>query len=300
MKAPDSEYGEEYVEARRILLDALFALGPQRDAVVLAGAQAIYLRTGPGDLAVAEFTTDGDLTLDPALLRDAPTLDELMEGAGFKLAIFNGGPEPGIWTKPATVNGILAEIPVDLLVPEGMANTAGSRGARLGPHGRWAARKTPGLEAVLFDHDVMRVTALDPTDGRSSKVKVAGIGALLVAKAHKLNDRISGGRPRRVDNKDAADTVRLMQASKPGNVAQTLAPLVDHPTAGVSVRLALEHFQALFGSRAGVGISMASDALRNAMPEDRVRAICLAYAETLDAELRDAIGAPTERARREY
>src|SRR6187401_2744009 len=33
----------EYVLARRVLLDALQALGSQRDAVVLVGAQAIYL-----------------------------------------------------------------------------------------------------------------------------------------------------------------------------------------------------------------------------------------------------------------
>src|SRR4249920_2596028 len=62
----------EYVEARRVLLDALEALGPHRAAVVLAGAQAVYLRTGPSSLAIAEHTTDGDLAVDPRLLEDAP------------------------------------------------------------------------------------------------------------------------------------------------------------------------------------------------------------------------------------
>jgi hypothetical protein len=37
-------YEFEYVEARRVLLDALEALGAQRRAVVLVGAQAIYHR----------------------------------------------------------------------------------------------------------------------------------------------------------------------------------------------------------------------------------------------------------------
>ncbi len=55
-----TDLSPEYVEARRVLLDALEALGPQSAAVVLAGAQAIYLRTGPESLAVAEYTTDGD------------------------------------------------------------------------------------------------------------------------------------------------------------------------------------------------------------------------------------------------
>ena len=56
---------ELYVLARRVLLDALKALGPHREACVLAGAQAIYLRVGDADLAVAPFTTDGDLVIDP-------------------------------------------------------------------------------------------------------------------------------------------------------------------------------------------------------------------------------------------
>ena len=48
---------ELYVVARRVLLDALDALGTHREAVVVVGAQAIYLRVGEADLAVAAFTT---------------------------------------------------------------------------------------------------------------------------------------------------------------------------------------------------------------------------------------------------
>lgn len=44
-----SQYDPEYVAARRVLLDALAALLAQRNAVVLVGAQAIYLRVGQGD-----------------------------------------------------------------------------------------------------------------------------------------------------------------------------------------------------------------------------------------------------------
>jgi hypothetical protein len=49
-----------YAAARAVLLDALQALGTQRDAVILAGAQAIYLHTGAIELPVAEYTTDAD------------------------------------------------------------------------------------------------------------------------------------------------------------------------------------------------------------------------------------------------
>lgn len=59
-----------YILARTALLDALEALGDQREAIVLVGAQAIYLHTGPAGLPVAEHTTDADIALHPTLLAD--------------------------------------------------------------------------------------------------------------------------------------------------------------------------------------------------------------------------------------
>lgn len=41
------------VQARSALLDALDALREHRDAIVLIGAQAIYLHTGRADIALA-------------------------------------------------------------------------------------------------------------------------------------------------------------------------------------------------------------------------------------------------------
>jgi hypothetical protein len=61
-----------YVAARRVLLDALEALGSHRVAVTLVGAQAVYLRVGDADIAVAPATADGDLVLNPEDLRAAP------------------------------------------------------------------------------------------------------------------------------------------------------------------------------------------------------------------------------------
>ncbi len=68
------EVDEEYVLARRALLDAADALSEHLDAVVLVGAQAIYLQTGAAELAIAEYTTDADLSIQPAGLRDAPRI----------------------------------------------------------------------------------------------------------------------------------------------------------------------------------------------------------------------------------
>ena len=271
MNAPGRELSPQYVEARRVLLDALEALRPQSAAMVLAGAQAIYLRTGPDALAIAEYTTDGDLAVDPAVLEDAPALGELMEAAGFKLAELQEAAEPGIWQKPATISGVEVLIPVDLIVPTGVAPPGGTRGARLPGHGKRAARKTVGLEAALIDNDVMRIEALDPDDRRSSQLRVAGTAALLVAKTHKISDRVESGRDR-LDDKDASDVIRLMQKSAPEVVAKTLSGLLAHPSAGPPTELAIGRFEALFGGRAGIGIEMAARALRGAMPEERVRA----------------------------
>jgi hypothetical protein len=78
-----SELDELYVMARQVLLDALDALGPHRDAIVLVGAQAVYLRVGDADPAVTPYTTDGDLVIDPAVLAEIPPLERALVDAGF-------------------------------------------------------------------------------------------------------------------------------------------------------------------------------------------------------------------------
>ena len=103
--------------------------------------------------------------------------------------------EPGIWLAKASAGGEEILIPVDLIVPEGAASGEGRRAARLGVHGKRAARRAVGLEAALVDHSTMTIAALDPTDNRSLQAKVAGPAALFVAKAHKLNDRAESPRP---------------------------------------------------------------------------------------------------------
>lgn len=74
-----------------------------------------------------------------------------------------------------------------------------------------------------------------------------------------------------------------MQALATPSMAAALAGLRADRRAGSSTELGIAHFEELFGRRNGDGIAMAIRALRVAMPEDRVRAICLAYAEQLRA-----------------
>lgn len=62
----------EYVEARRVLLNALDALRPHLDAVVVVGAQAVYLRTAGRLEGYQPFRTDADGCARPGTPRRHP------------------------------------------------------------------------------------------------------------------------------------------------------------------------------------------------------------------------------------
>lgn len=76
-------YAQITIEGRRALLDALAALRAHRDALILVGAQAIYLYTGDHDVATATITKDSDLVVDPHRLVPDPLLQDAMTSAGF-------------------------------------------------------------------------------------------------------------------------------------------------------------------------------------------------------------------------
>ncbi len=275
-----------YVEARRALLDALIALSPHGAAIIVAGAQAVYLNTGDADFAIAPFTVDSDFAVNPSLLGDDPQLERAMQSAGFHLSIRpEGHVEPGIWVTPAQIGGRSELIPVDLIVPEGAATPGGRRGARLGAHGNRAARRILGLEAALVDHSPREIRSLDAADTRSITAEVAGPAALLVAKAHKINDRVGGDRVHRIRDKDASDVVRLMQTTAPSTLAPVFEALVADPIAGAPTRVSLEYLRQLFGRRGRPGVTMASNALRIAMDPDTVEVICTSFIAQLDDAL---------------
>ena len=278
-----------YVAARRVLLDALDALRPHHRALVVVGAQAVYLRTGAGDIGIAPYTTDGDLALDPSLLGDDPRLEQAMADAGFRLLEPQPDrPEPGIWIARVEVDGDEVIVPVDLIVPEAVAAPEGRRGARLGPHGRRAARRATGLEAALVDHEPMTIAALEPDDHREVEVQVASSAALLVAKAHKIHDRLESSRPERADDKDAADSYRLMQTNPPAAIADRLGQLRGDPVAGPAREAAIGYVSELFGRRGAPGVAMALRALRLAIPEAEVTAFATGYVGRLLSELERA------------
>ncbi|KAF0958013.1 hypothetical protein [Rhodococcus sp. T7] len=238
------------VEARSALLDALHALDDHRDALIVIGAQAVYLRSGAAVVALAESTKDSDLAVNPRDLRDDPHLEDALTGAGFYL---NTNGQPGAWLNRQG-------IPVDLMVPSALSNrtsTAG-RSPRLPPHAKNAMRIATGLEGCVVDNTVMAITALDNADYRVYDVRVAGTAALLVAKIHKIHERL--GTPGRLQNKDAHDIYRMLVASEPDELAGAFRRLLADPISATTTEHALAWLPELFGNASATGAEMAGRA----------------------------------------
>lgn len=263
----------EYVRARRVLLNVLDALASHREAIILVGAQAVYLHTGDTVLAVAPHTTDADLALDPDLLHTDPNLDQIMTQAGFVLRSTNN---PGIWTSEQE------GINVDLLVPHAVSGR-GRRGARITGHSNHAARKTPGLEGVLVDKRRMPIEALESGDERRFEIWVAGPTALLVAKLHKLGERQE--HPSRLDAKDALDIYRLLQSTATEDFVKVYITL-EHDTRSKQVtHEAIVFMRSLFASPAAWGSRLAAQAVEGLADTDEVAQSCAFLANDLLALL---------------
>lgn len=269
---------DELTAARSGLLDALKALEAHQPALVIVGAQAIYLHTGATQVALAEFTTDGDLALDPELLASDPLIEAAMKAAHFT-------PDPrgssvGTWISPRGV-------PVDLMVPDAVAG-AGRRGVRVPPHDPRAMRRARGLEAALVDNTPMTIAALDPRhDPREYVVRVAGPGALLVAKLHKIHDRV--GSPSRLDNKDAHDVYRLLRAIDTDTLVAALNRILNADISAEVTQEALGYLRELFArgpSARGAAMAGAAEELVGD-PRGVAESVSL-LAQDLDEALADA------------
>lgn len=160
-----------------------------------------------------------------------------MSRAGFYRDPIGG--QPGAWLSPEG-------IPVDLMVPEALAGSGSknTRGARIPPHDRRATRRARGLEAAVIDNDIMDVVALDPDDTRTYQVRVAGAAALLVAKLHKIAERVSA--PHRLNDKDAHDIYRILIDTDTTELATTFDVLRHEPISDEVTNEAVEHLAALF------------------------------------------------------
>lgn len=269
----------EYIEARRVLLNALDALRPHLDAVVLIGAQAVYLRTIGRLPTYQPFTTDADLVLDPARILAIPSLGKSMSNAGFILT-----DEPGIWESRFYREKFSDEVvvPVDLIVPDQVASKAGRRSARLpGDHGKNTARKCTGVEGALVDCGPVKIISFELSDSRSIVVNVAGEAALFVAKLHKLGDRLD--KPERLEAKDAGDVYRLFDAVASEVMATKLLVLQNDDRSASATGKAVAYADRLFGTPNSAGVRLGIDALRAVAPASTVSAVLTGYWNALRA-----------------
>lgn len=259
------------VAARSVLLDVLVGLGIHRQAVVLVGAQVVYLRTDQRELTfAASATSDGDLALDPRFLADAPLLDDAMRSAGFAPRDTS---RPGIWEKWVEIKGHQEAVTVDLLVPEALAGQ-GRRAAAVPVHGRKVATRAAGLEAALVDHGPLIVKALDASDRREIEVEVAGRCAHLVAKLHKLQERIDADKKERIRAKDAGDIYRLLLVLDIETESIVLRQLLSDDLCKEVTTTAMRYLKALFAVPAGRGIILAAQALAGDISPGTVRQVC--------------------------
>ncbi len=261
-----------YRASRKVLLDALEALGPHRDAIILVGAHAIYLVAGEGDVNVPPFTTDADLAIDPGLLRPEPLMEKVMTVAGFST---KGNPI-GRWSIETTIDGKPIKVLVDFLVPEAVSG-AGTRAARLGPHGNRIARKARGLEAVLVDKDIMEISL--EGDPRTYRIAAAGLAALLISKLYKIAERGDEEDPE--TNKDALDVLRILRAAPVAELARRYRRVLESLVAADVALGAMQHLGNLFGTPRSTGSRRAGQAAAPFEDADVIAASSAALANDL-------------------
>jgi hypothetical protein len=222
----DIRYGA--MRSRRLLIDAIIALAPFKNAITVVGAHAVHVWVqnawGPIDM---ETTRDADVSINPSFVADNPKIIDALKAIGL---------EPALKDRPGTY-GLLAESALpwtarttfDILVPEAYAG-GGRRAARI-PGQKNAASRAIGLELSSWDRHLLKLTASDESAMETSAF-VAGPAALLVAKAHKVHERLGqvATRPERLRPKDSGDVALLMMVSDPADVAHIMAERIrEHP-----------------------------------------------------------------------
>lgn len=107
--------------------------------------------------------------------------------------------------------------------------------------------------------------------------RVAGPAALLVAKLHKIDDRVG---TTRAGDKDALDVFRLLRAVATEELAERVARVLGDARSRDAGHRGLDLLETYF-HRGGEGGAMASRALAGLMDEDEVRISCGLLAQDL-------------------
>jgi hypothetical protein len=254
----DARYGA--AQSRRLLVDAISALDAFADAVTVVGAHAVHVWVqeawGPIDM---ETTRDGDVALNPVFVAPDPKLLAVLDSTGVEPATPD---RPGIYGYVTEAGLPLAErTTVDLIVPEAYAGP-GRRAARV-PGQKSATSRALGLELAVWDRHRKTLTTIDePVVGVDAYV--ASPAALLVAKAHKVSERLAevAKKPQRLRPKDSGDVALLMMVSDGADVAAAMTKRCEaHPEIREAVATAAVRLVEMYRADGGAPRQQMADAL---------------------------------------
>ena len=263
----DATYG--VLSSRRLLIDTISALAAFSDAITVVGAHAVHIWAqdvlGPVDM---QATRDADVAVNPVFVAPDPKLLDIMARIGVTPAVPD---RPGVYGYADESALPLGErTTIDLIVPEAYAG-AGRRAARI-PGQQRSASRAVGLELAVWDRHRRTLAAIDdPTD--RIEAWVAGPAALLVAKAHKVHERLGqvATRPDRLRPKDSGDIALLMMVSRAENVAEVMTTQSEeHPETAPAVSQAARWLVEMYRDSTSFLRRQAADALADRFDTNQV------------------------------
>ncbi|MDR1184507.1 MAG: hypothetical protein LBK67_06890 [Coriobacteriales bacterium] len=206
--------------SRRLLIETARALSVFQNAITVIGAHAIHawVQNAWGPIEM-EATRDSDVSINPIFVTKDPKITNVLKGIGVEPAHQD---RPGIYGL-ASESGLpwMSRTTIDLLVPEVYAG-GGRRAARI-PGQKNSASRAKGLELTIWDRHLLTLeTVDDPKD--AIEIYVAGPASLLIAKAHKVHERLErvASHPERLRPKDSGDIALLMMVSDPETVSSVM------------------------------------------------------------------------------
>lgn len=116
----------------------------------------------------------------------------------------------------------------------------------------------------------MLIPSLDPVDRRSFDLAVAGPAPLIVAKYHKLAERLADG-GRRIKSKDAHDVLRILRGVPTDSLALGFSAMRGDEVSRQVAETGLDHLQSLFGRARLAGCDLAAQAAEGLEGNETIR-----------------------------
>lgn len=143
--------------------------------------------------------------------------------------------------------------------------------------------KVRGLEGALVSHSRKTVASLAPNAHRACILNVAGPAALLLAKVHKIGERIEDPDARRHTplGKDAFDIHRILRPIETVDLASELKHLRLRRLSSHVTTEALSMFRRLFSTTSGMGTEFVVRTVGDLEDPDFIAASSVALSQDL-------------------